>query len=105
VLADEINRASPRTQSALLEAMAEQQVSIDGHTHHLPSPFFVIATQNPLDMVGTYPFRTRNSIDSCCESGSAIPIRIRSVRCCWSLTAAACSKCCSPNWIRSQSSN
>ncbi|NCO19971.1 MAG: MoxR family ATPase [Gammaproteobacteria bacterium] len=55
VLADEINRASPRTQSALLEAMAEQQVSIDGHTHHLPSPFFVIATQNPLDMVGTYP--------------------------------------------------
>ena len=55
VLADEINRATPRTQSALLEAMAEQQVSIDGHTHGLPSPFFVIATQNPLDLVGTYP--------------------------------------------------
>jgi MoxR-like ATPase len=55
VLADEINRATPRTQSALLEAMAEQQVSIDGHTHQLPAPFFVIATQNPLDMVGTYP--------------------------------------------------
>ena len=55
VLADEINRATPRTQSALLEAMAEQQVSIDGRTHPLPQPFFVIATQNPLDLVGTYP--------------------------------------------------
>ncbi|MEX0915763.1 MAG: MoxR family ATPase [Wenzhouxiangellaceae bacterium] len=55
VLADEINRATPRTQSALLEAMAEQQVSVDGHTHPLPQPFFVIATQNPLDLVGTYP--------------------------------------------------
>lgn len=55
VLADEINRATPRTQSALLEAMAEGQVSIDGHTHALPQPFFVIATQNPLDLVGTYP--------------------------------------------------
>ncbi|MDX1626222.1 MAG: MoxR family ATPase [Wenzhouxiangellaceae bacterium] len=55
VLADEINRATPRTQSALLEAMAEQQVSIDGRTHALPEPFFVIATQNPLDLVGTYP--------------------------------------------------
>ena len=47
LLADEINRAPPRTQSALLEAMAEQQVSIDGTTHALPRPFFVIATQNP----------------------------------------------------------
>jgi len=55
VLADEINRATPRTQSALLEAMAEQQTSVDGHTHPLPQPFFVIATQNPLDLVGTYP--------------------------------------------------
>lgn len=54
VLADEINRATPRTQSALLEAMAETQVSIDGQTHALPRPFFVIATQNPLDLVGTY---------------------------------------------------
>ena len=54
VLADEINRATPRTQSALLEAMAETQVSIDGQTHALPEPFFVIATQNPLDLVGTY---------------------------------------------------
>ncbi len=55
VLADEINRATPRTQSALLEAMAERQVSVDGATHPLPRPFFVIATQNPLDLVGTYP--------------------------------------------------
>ncbi len=55
ILADEINRATPRTQSALLEAMAEGQVTVDGQTHALPQPFFVIATQNPLDMVGTYP--------------------------------------------------
>lgn len=55
VLADEINRASPKTQSALLEAMAENQVSIDGTTHELPTPFFVIATQNPLFHAGTYP--------------------------------------------------
>lgn len=55
VLADEINRATPRTQSALLEAMAEMQVTADGHTHPLPRPFFVIATQNPADLVGTYP--------------------------------------------------
>jgi len=55
VLADEINRASPKTQSALLEAMEEKQVSIDGVTHQLPNPFFVIATQNPLFHAGTYP--------------------------------------------------
>lgn len=55
VLADEINRATPRTQSALLEAMAEGQVTVDGQTHRLPRPFFVIATQNPLDLTGTYP--------------------------------------------------
>ncbi|MGH8655024.1 MAG: AAA family ATPase [Gammaproteobacteria bacterium] len=55
LLADEINRASPRTQSALLEAMSEAQVSMDGVTHKLPEPFFVIATQNPVDFQGTYP--------------------------------------------------
>ncbi len=54
VLADEINRASPKTQSALLEAMEERQVSIDGTTHPLAFPFLVIATQNPVDMEGTY---------------------------------------------------
>jgi len=55
LLADEINRAPPRTQSALLEAMAEYQVTVDGRTHPLPNPFFVIATQNPVDLAGTYP--------------------------------------------------
>ena len=55
LLADEINRASPRTQSALLEAMNEGQVSLDGQTIPLPDPFFVIATQNPQDFAGTYP--------------------------------------------------
>ncbi|MCK7594824.1 AAA family ATPase [Pseudomarimonas salicorniae] len=55
LLADEINRAPPRTQSALLEAMAEQQVTVDGSSHELPSPFFVIATQNPVDLAGTFP--------------------------------------------------
>ena len=55
VLADELNRAPPRTQSALLEAMAQGQVSLDGVTHQLPQPFVVIATQNPLDLSGTYP--------------------------------------------------
>lgn len=54
LLADEINRASPKTQSALLEAMEEKQVSIEGQTHPLPQPFFVIATQNPLDQLGTF---------------------------------------------------
>ena len=55
LLADEINRAPPRTQSALLEAMAEHQVTLDGMTRPLPDPFFVIATQNPVDLAGTYP--------------------------------------------------
>ena len=55
VLADEINRATPRTQSSLLEAMNEYQVTIDNTTHELPRPFFVIATQNPLELHGTYP--------------------------------------------------
>jgi MoxR-like ATPase len=55
ILADEVNRATPKTQSALLEAMAEGQVTIESDTHILPNPFFVIATQNPLDLVGTFP--------------------------------------------------
>jgi MoxR-like ATPase len=54
LLADEINRASPKTQSALLEAMEEKQVSVEGETRALPEPFFVIATQNPHDQLGTY---------------------------------------------------
>jgi len=55
VLGDEINRASPKTQAALLEAMEEQQVTVDAETHHLDSPFIVIATQNPIEHEGTYP--------------------------------------------------
>jgi MoxR-like ATPase len=55
LLADEINRASPRTQSALLEAMNEGQVTVDGQSRRLPQPFFVVATQNPIDFQGTYP--------------------------------------------------
>src|SRR6187549_4025847 len=55
LLADEINRAGPKTQSALLEAMEEHQVTVEGETRALPVPFFVIATQNPTDQLGTYP--------------------------------------------------
>ncbi len=55
VLVDEINRATPKTQSALLEAMAEEQVTVDGRTYKLPKPFFVIATQNPVEIYGTFP--------------------------------------------------
>ena len=55
ILADEVNRAPPRTQSAFLEAMAENHVTVDGKLHSLPQPFFVIATQNPVDLAGTWP--------------------------------------------------
>jgi MoxR-like ATPase len=54
-LADELNRATPKTQSALLEAMAEQRVTFDGTTHNLPEPFFVLATMNPIELAGTFP--------------------------------------------------
>ena len=59
VLADEINRTSPKTQSSLLEVMEEGQVTVDGVTYKLPRPFMVMATQNPVDFVGTYPCRKR----------------------------------------------
>ena len=55
VLADEINRATPKTQSALLEAMEEQQITVDGVTHYLEAPFLVMATQNPIEYEGTFP--------------------------------------------------
>jgi MoxR-like ATPase len=55
ILADEVNRATPKAQSALLEAMEEYQVSVDGNTRRLPEPFFVVATQNPADQIGTFP--------------------------------------------------
>src|SRR5439155_18606756 len=54
-ISDEINRASPKTQAALLEAMEEHQVTIDGETHDLPKPFMVMATQNPVEYSGTFP--------------------------------------------------
>src|SRR6185503_11384529 len=55
VLADEINRATPKTQSAILESMQEHSVTVGGKTHRLPEPFWVLATQNPIEMEGTYP--------------------------------------------------
>lgn len=55
ILADEINRASPKTQSALLEAMEEKQITVDGKSYRLPEPFLILATQNPVDLTGTYP--------------------------------------------------
>ncbi len=62
LLADEVNRTTPRTQSALLEAMSEQQVTVEGDTQALPAPFFVIATQNPFEFEGTYPL-PENQLD------------------------------------------
>jgi len=67
VLADEINRATPRTQSSLLEAMDEGQVTVDGISHALPRPFFVIATQNPVEYHGTYPL-PEGQLDRFCMS-------------------------------------
>lgn len=62
VLADEINRSTPKTQSALLESMNEYQVSVDNHTYQLPNPFFIIATENPLEFYGVYPL-PENELD------------------------------------------
>lgn len=62
VLADEINRTTPKTQSSLLEAMSEAQVSVDNQTHPLSQPFMVIATQNPAEFHGTFPLRNHNLI-------------------------------------------
>ena len=87
VLADEINRTSPKTQSSLLEVMEEGQVTVDGVTYRMPSPFMVLATQNPVDFVGTYPlpeaqldrFFMRISIGyPTCEEESAILERMSS---------------------------
>lgn len=65
LLADEINRAPPKVQSALLESMQEGQVTVEGHTEPLPNPHMVIATQNPIEFQGVYPSRRASSIDSC----------------------------------------
>lgn len=85
VIGDEINRASPKTQSALLECMEEQQVTVDGHTHHLEAPFLVVATQNPIEMEGTYAlpeaqrdrFMARISIGYPDAESEALMVRFR----------------------------
>jgi MoxR-like ATPase len=70
LLGDEINRAPPKTQAALLEAMQERQVTIEGRTNQLERPFLVIATQNPIEYEGTYPLPGRSSTASCSGCGS-----------------------------------
>ena len=72
VLADEINRATPKTQSALLEAMEEQQVTVEGVTRPLPAPFIVLATQNPIEYEARFRCPRRSSTASCCAFTSAI---------------------------------
>ena len=95
LLGDEINRTPPKTQAALLEAMAEQQVSIDGVTHPLPEPFLVLATDNPIEYEGTYPlpeaqldrFATRLELKYLSEQEEA--------RCCVAVwTADRCARAC-----------
>jgi len=80
VLADEVNRTPPKTQAALLQAMQEHQVSAAGQTHHLPAPFFVLATQNPIEQEGTYPLQRRSSTGSCSSCGSIIRRRMKKKR-------------------------
>ena len=77
VLADEINRATPKTQSALLEAMQEQTVTASDQTYTLEAPFFVLATQNPIEMEGTYPLPEAQLDRSCSSLMSATPHRQR----------------------------
>src|SRR6202161_3308288 len=87
LLADEINRTTPKTQSALLEAMNEGQVTIDGHSHSLPRPFMVIATQNPVEHHGTYPLPESQLDRFLMRLGSGIRMPPASARSCASATA------------------
>ena len=80
VLADEINRASPKTQSAMLEAMEEAQVTVDGETHTLSQPFFVIATQNPIEQYGTYPLPEAQVDRFMCRLSIGYPARESELR-------------------------
>ena len=80
ILADEINRTPPKTQAALLEAMQERQVTVGGEKHVLPEPFFVLATQNPIEQEGPIRFRRRSWIVSCSTSGWTIRRKMRSWR-------------------------
>ncbi len=87
LLVDEINRAMPKTQSALLEAMAERQVTTDGETQILPAPFLLLATENPIEQEGTFPLRKRSSTASSSEPRSAI--RARTTSCASSSSSGA----------------
>lgn len=81
LLADELNRTPPKTQAALLEAMQERTVSYAGTTYALPAPFFVLATQNPIEQAGTYPHcRKRSWTVSCCTCWWITPARTKSGR-------------------------
>ncbi|NEG69255.1 AAA family ATPase [Bifidobacterium choloepi] len=80
VIADEINRANPKTQAALLEAMGERHVSVDGVTYPLPDPFFVIATQNPVEMEGTYPLPEAQLDRFMARTSFGYPTRSREIR-------------------------
>jgi hypothetical protein len=94
LLADEINRATPKTQSALLEAMEEGQVTTEGETRPLPEPFFVIATQNPSTRSAPSPCPNRNSIAFCCASNSATRTTTPSARCSKAVAgASSCRRC------------
>jgi MoxR-like ATPase len=108
LLADEINRASPKTQSALLEAMEEKQVTVEGETRALPQPFFVIATQNPHDQLGTYPLPESQLDRFLMRISLGYPDRAPSA-CCWPARTgatwpAACCRCCrARSWPRCSS--
>lgn len=82
LLVDEINRATPKTQSSLLETMAEHQVTVDGAIYKLPKPFMVIATQNPAEYIGTYPLEGYSAKPES-ESTNKICDNTRTYRSCW----------------------
>jgi MoxR-like ATPase len=90
ILADEINRASPKAQSALLEAMEEGQVSIEGETRPLPTPFFVIATQNPSDQIGAFPLPESQLDRFLLRIRLGFPDRAAERACCAAKTDAIC---------------
>ena len=96
LLADETNRASPKTQSALLEAMEEKQVSVEGQTRALPQPFFVIATQNPHDQLGTYALPESQLDRFLMRISPATPSAPPSANCCRATAGATCWSNCPP---------
>ncbi|GGK79893.1 hypothetical protein GCM10012284_12370 [Mangrovihabitans endophyticus] len=99
LLADEINRATPKTQSALLEAMAEHHVTADGHTHRLPQPFIVLATDNPIDLTAPTRYPKRNSTGSRFGERSATsPPTTRSPCCTGTAAPAGPHPTRSPRW-------